>query len=137
MATAKTRNVLLWILCLLLAAMFLLSGSGKLANAETPQGGDWGHQFVAWGYPAWFRVIVGGSEVLAAIGLLVPRVRFFAASGLVALMLGAAGTHIANGEGALAAAVPAVLGVLAGIVAWSTRPAWVVHLLGRARRASA
>ena len=135
MATAKTRDVILWTLSLLLAAMFLMSGSGKLANAET-SAGDWDAQFVAWGFPAWMRWIVGGTEVLAAAGILVPRVRFFAASALVGVMVGAVGTHLANGDGVLFA-IPALLGLVAGVVAWMTRPAWAVQLMSRARRTAA
>jgi putative oxidoreductase len=123
MASAKTRNVVLWTLSLLLTGMFLLSGSGKLANGESPQG-DWDAQFVAWGFPAWMRWIVGGAEILAAIGLLVPRLRFYAAAGLVGLMVGAVGTHLANVE-FVGAPIPLVLAGLAAIVAWMTRPDWV------------
>lgn len=135
MASAKTRTIVLWTLSLLLAAMFLLSGSGKLANGDSPAG-DWDAQFVAWGFPAWMRWIVGGAEVLAANGLLVPRLRFYAAAGLVGLMVGAVGTHLANAE-FVGAPIPLVLAGLAATVAWMTRPGWVQHRLGRAARPTA
>ena len=131
MASAKPRTIALWALSLLLALMFLLSGSGKLANAQAPNGGDWDGQFVAWGYPDWFRVVVGASEAAFAILLLAPRTRFYGAAGLVGVMLGACLTHVANGEGAIAAAIPLGLAVLAAAVAWMSQPAWVQSRLGR------
>lgn len=42
--------------------------------------------------------MVGALELLGAIGLLVPRTTVYAALGLVAVMLGAAITHITHGE---------------------------------------
>lgn len=130
----RRRNILLWTGSILLAAMFLMSGSGKLMNGENTGGLTWDEQFVAWGYPAWFRFVVGSAEVLGAVLLLVPLARFYGAAGLTALMTGAVVTHIANGEGPYAA-IPLVLGLIAGLIAWATRPAWVVDLLGRARSA--
>jgi F0F1-type ATP synthase assembly protein I len=56
-------------------------------------------------------------------------VRFYGAAVLVPNMIGAVATHIANQE-PLAGIVPAILGVLVGIVAWTTRPAWVQSRLG-------
>lgn len=131
MASAKTRTIVTWTLSLLLAAMFLLSGSGKLANAQAPNGGDWDGQFVAWGYPDWFRVLVGASEAALAILLLAPRTRFFGAAGLVGIMVGACVTHLANAEGLVAAAIPLAFAALAGVVAWMSRPAWVTARLRR------
>jgi uncharacterized membrane protein YphA (DoxX/SURF4 family) len=128
----KTRSIVTWTLSVLLAAMFLLSGSGKLANAATSYGNTWDEQFVAWGYPAWFRLVVGAGEVLGAIALLVPRVRFIGAAVLTGLMLGAVPTHLLNGEG-FAATVPLVLGVLTFTVAALTRPAWVDGLVRNVR----
>ena len=129
MASAS-RTIVLWTLSLLLAAMFLLSGSGKLTNAQASGGLRFDEQFVAWGYPSWFRFVVGAAEIAGAIGLLVPRLRFFAATGLVGVMLGAVATHLANAE-AVAAPIPLVLASLVGTVAWMTRPTWVMARLGR------
>jgi putative oxidoreductase len=42
----------------------------------------------------WLRVVVGVLEVAAAVGLLVPRLAFAAAVGLVALLTGAALTNV-------------------------------------------
>lgn len=131
MASATARRIVLWTLSLLFTAMFLLSGSGKLANAEgsTPAG-DWDAQFEAWGYPAWARWIVGATEVLAAVAVTVPRTRFYGAAVLAATMAGAVLTHLANAEW-LGTLVPVALGALAALVAWMGKPAWVAARLGR------
>ena len=130
MASAKTRAVARWTASIALALLFLASASGKLANGTAPDGGDWDAQFVAWGYPAWFRVVVGASEAVGAVLLLLPVLRPYGAAGLAGVMAGAVVTHLANGE-AVGAAVPAVLALALAGLAWSTRPTWLRTLLAR------
>ena len=50
------------------------------------------------GLPIWFHYVVMGVELIAAIGLLVPRWSRVAALPLIAVMLGAIGTHAHNGD---------------------------------------
>jgi putative oxidoreductase len=133
---SKARTIVLWVLSALLALLFLLSGSGKLANGETAGGLRFDEQFEAWGLPAWARFPVGLAEVAGAVGLLVPRLRFFAAAGLTLLMAGAVATHLRIGESALAA-IPLALGALTATAAWLARPAWVQRRLGRGRAQTA
>lgn len=121
MASAKTRSIALWTLSIVLALAFLASGASKLADAEAASGLAYHDQFVAWGYPAWARFIVGTAEVLGALALLMPRVRFFGAAGLTLLMLGAAVTHLRVAEYTYAP-IPLVLAILTATVAWITRP---------------
>jgi uncharacterized membrane protein YphA (DoxX/SURF4 family) len=121
MASAKTRARLLLGLSALLALAFLASGGSKLANAPSASGLPFDQQFVAWGYPAWARLLVGAAEVAGAVGLLVPPTRFYAAGGLTLLMLGAIATHLRVGEAAYAP-VPLALGLLTAFVAWASRP---------------
>jgi uncharacterized membrane protein YphA (DoxX/SURF4 family) len=127
---SRGRSIALWSLSALLALMFLLSGSGKLLNGTTAGGVRFDEQFVLWGYPSWFRFPVGLAELAGAVGLLVPRLRPYAAAGLTLLMAGAAVTHLRIGEYA-AAPIPLVLGALAATVAWLSRPAWVQERLAR------
>lgn len=127
-SSSRRRTLITWILSVLLAAMFLLSGWGKLSNAEASNGMQFDEQFVAWGYPAWFRLVVGAAEVLGAVALLIPALRFFGATGLTFVMAGAIVTHLANAE-AVAAPIPLVLGLLTGTVAWLARPHWVQQRL--------
>ena len=128
----KARTIVTWTLSVLLTLLFLMSGSGKLLNGETSGGVRFDEQFQLWGYPSWFRFPVGLAEVAGAIGLLVPRVRPYAAAGLAAVMLGAVVTHLRIEEHA-AAPIPLVLGLLAATVAWLSRPAWVEERLAGRR----
>lgn len=123
MASAKTLSRTTWALAALLAATFLLSGSGKLLDAKSSNGIAFHEQFVVWGYPAWFRLVVGGLEVAGAIGLLIPALRFAASSGLTLLMVGATMTHLRTAGEAMAAPIPLVLALLTVTVAYLNRPA--------------
>lgn len=124
----KARTILLWSLSVLLALLFLMSGSGKLLNGKASDGQTFDREFEHWGYPSWFRFPVGLAEVAGAVGLLVPRLRPYAAGGLFLLMAGAAVTHLRIGE-APYAAIPLALGALAFAVAWLSRPRWVQERL--------
>ena len=121
MASAKTRARILLGLAILLALAFLASGASKLTNAKSATGLTYDAQFVAWGYPAWARFLVGAAEVLGAAGLLLPATRFYAAGGLTLLMLGAIATHLRVGE-APYVAFPLALGALTATLAWANRP---------------
>lgn len=130
----KARTIAFWTLSAILAAFFLMSGAGKLMNQETAEGVNFDRQFELWGLPAWFRFPVGLAEIAGAIGLLVPRLRFYAAAGLTLLMIGGAMTHLRVGEYAFAP-IPLVLALLVGTIAWNHKPAWVDARLGRAQTA--
>ncbi len=64
---------------------------GKFAGAQTAM-------FEGWGYAAWFATVIGVFELLGAIGLLILRLTRPAIYGLTGIMIGAAYTHLANGE---------------------------------------
>src|SRR5262245_42085814 len=100
-----------WILVIgLLAAEFILAGASKLRP-----GTSWSRMFLAWGYPAWFRFVVGGTEIVCGIGLVVSRARLVAACVLITIMAGAAVTHLLHGEPQrviLNAALSVLLGIL-------------------------
>lgn len=51
--------------------------------------------FEAMALPAWFGYFIGAAELAAGIGLLLPRWSALAATGLIPIMLGAAGFHLA------------------------------------------
>jgi putative oxidoreductase len=90
---SKGKKIALWIMSILLAAMFLFSGSPKLLTPDKVK-----LMFVQYGYAPWFATVIGISEVLGAIGLLVPRVAAFAAAGLSIIMVGAFFTHATHHE---------------------------------------
>lgn len=115
-------NVALWIAAAVLAGVFAGAGAMKLAQtrAKLAAGGmSWVEDFS----PGVIKAI-GGLEVLAAIGLILPAVLDvatvlvrLAATGLVLLMIGAAVTHGRRHETPMFA-VNVVLLAPAVFVAW-------------------
>lgn len=115
-------NVVLWIIAGLLAAAFLAAGLMKLAQPKeklAASGMAWTEDVSAGQVKA-----IGGLEVLAAIGLILPAALDIvpvlvplAAVGLVIIMIGAAVTHARRGE-TQAIAANVVLLALAAVVAW-------------------
>src|SRR6185369_13675243 len=121
-STSKRLNVALWIIQGLLAALFLFAGSTKLIipiEVLTSMGSP--NQIAL---PGWFIRFIGVSEVLGAIGLILPRLlrirpqlTALAAQGLVIIMIGATAlTWVADGFAA--AVFPMIVGLLAGFVAY-------------------
>jgi putative oxidoreductase len=84
----KASRITVWV-SRLLAAMFLFAGLKKLLGAEV----DIQH-FAAWGYPDWFRLVVGSIEVVSAALLLIPRVAYLGAAGICVTLLWAAYTFL-------------------------------------------
>jgi putative oxidoreductase len=87
------KEVALWIITLLLALVCLRSGWLKVtANVF------WVRDFHRWGYPDWFRIVVGIAELTSMALLLLPRLASYGASLFAAVMLGAIFTHYTNNE---------------------------------------
>jgi uncharacterized membrane protein YphA (DoxX/SURF4 family) len=80
-------------------------------------------KFVAWGYPAWFSMVIGGLELLAAVMLVLPRRRFLGAALLMFILTGAVATHIINHDSLADSVSAPVHLVLAGILALAYWPA--------------
>ena len=111
------RNVTLWVIQGLLAALFLFAGSMKLVLPIEAMAGPVS-------LPGWFLRFIGVAEVAGAIGLIVPwltriqpRLTPVAAGGLVVIMAGATVITVIGGPAATAA-VPFVIGLLAATVAY-------------------
>jgi hypothetical protein len=114
-------NVALWALQGLLAFGFLAAGTLKLLQPKekltaNPKLG-WANDFSAGQVK-----LIGLAELLGAVGLIAPRLTGIlpvltpvAAAGLVVIMIGAVATHVRRKE---AAAPPAILGLLAALVAF-------------------
>jgi uncharacterized membrane protein YphA (DoxX/SURF4 family) len=113
-------NIAIWIIQVILAIAFLASGVNKLARprlalaGQTPYVEDFGDAQIKG---------IGVLEVLAAVGLVVPPLVHIAtfltplaAAGLIALMAGAATTHLRRHEPQMVA-VTGVLLILAAVVA--------------------
>jgi putative oxidoreductase len=90
---SKGKKIVLWIISILVAAMFMLTGSFKLLKPAEVHAG-----FVHYGYSAWFGTFIGVCELLGGIGLLVPRLAALAATGLSIIMVGAFFTHVVHHE---------------------------------------
>src|SRR5689334_14768839 len=94
-AMHKPSRAAVWTVTILLAMVFVLVGSSKLAG---PSALRWGERLAHWGYPAASRYVIGALETLAGVGLLIPKLRRSAAATLVAMMIGAMCTHLVNAE---------------------------------------
>ena len=81
-----------WLLQLLLAIVMVGPGSQKFTSPI------WERMFRTWGYPDGFYLVIGAVEVVAGIGLLIPRVASASAITLAIVMAGAAATHIIHGD---------------------------------------
>jgi uncharacterized membrane protein YphA (DoxX/SURF4 family) len=111
------KAIVLWIISVLLAAMFVMAGSGKLFNPAQFQAA-----FANYGYPAWFVTVIGIVETLGGLLVLVPRVAFYAAGALAVVMAGATFSHLKTAGEAPRAVVPIVLFILSVVVALARRP---------------
>jgi len=114
-------GIALWVVQVLVAAAFVVSGATKLSQPKEKLLKKW-----AWveDFSHGSVRIIGSLEVLGAIGIVVPALTGIvpsltplAALGLVLTMIGAALTHLRRAEyGAIA--VNAVLLILAALVAY-------------------
>ena len=92
-ALVITRQVVLWSIAAFLVYVFLRQGIAKFSDDS-----GWARAFRVWHYPDWFRVLVGVTEVVAAMLLLVPRTALAGGLLIILVMLGAMGTHIFSGH---------------------------------------
>jgi uncharacterized membrane protein len=79
------------------------------------------HEFALIGFGQWFRYVTGILEVTGAIGLLMPRWRFWAALQIAAIMFGATAINIWVLHVPGLARVTAVLMAMALLLAWLRR----------------
>lgn len=113
----RKLNVALWIVQILLAALFLFAGGTKLVLPPEALKGP-----VA--LPVWFVRFIGVCEVLGAIGLILPgllRIKPWltplAAAGLVIIMVGAVAVTLLGGL-VSPALMTLIVGLLAAFVAY-------------------
>jgi len=83
------KEVALWVICLFLAYIFIKAGVQKFDD-----GSGWSRAFRFWGFPLWFRILIGVTEVAAALLLLHPRTASLGALMIMVVMLGGMATHI-------------------------------------------
>jgi|ERR1043166_2287635 uncharacterized membrane protein YphA (DoxX/SURF4 family) len=111
-------NIALWIVQVLLGALFVFSGVMKFVMPVAEMTKDMP------GMPGWFLHFIGVAEVLGGLGLVLPglfRVRTgltpLAAAGLVIIMIGATVIGFRIGPPRMAA-LPLVVGLLTAFVAY-------------------
>jgi hypothetical protein len=88
-----------WVPAVLLALLFARAGLAKF-SADS----GWARAFAHWGFPVWFRVLIGALEVGAAALVLVParlapRAAPAGALVIIAVMLGGMATHVVRDGG--------------------------------------
>jgi uncharacterized membrane protein YphA (DoxX/SURF4 family) len=115
MPEGKSKRMTLLVLSNVLGLLFLLAGGSKLVAPEMHF-----KDFQDWGYPIWFVFVVGVIEVVGALLLLIPLVRFYGALLLAANMLGATATHLKAGQ-LSRFPIPLVLCVSCLVVAYLVR----------------
>ena len=93
-APSRALNVAAWVAGAMLFVLFtvLASPPKLLGDPQAVEG------FAKEGFSDGFRLFIGASEFLGGIALLIPRLAFWSAAGLTIIMIGAAYTHVAQGD---------------------------------------
>jgi uncharacterized membrane protein YphA (DoxX/SURF4 family) len=112
-------NVALWIVQVLLAALFVFAGVMKFVMPIEEMTGQ-----MPIGLPGWFLRFIGAAELAGGLGLVLPgllRIKTWltplAAWGLVIIMVGAVGITLMAGD-MMSALMPFVVGLLLVFVAY-------------------
>ena len=119
--TRIIKEVFLWLITLFLALICLRSGWLKVTGNIF-----WVRDFHRWGYPDWFRLVVGIAELISAALLLVPRLASYGASLFAVVMLGAIFTHATHNE---TSRLPfnLLLLTLSLVILFARRPSFLKH----------
>ena len=110
----RAPSLVAWLLAVLLALP--MAGAGLVKLSADPAMVT---MFDDIGTGAWMRILVGACELAGAVGLLVPRVRAWAALGLFVLLLCATVTNLVVLDTSPLTSL--VLAVLAAVVLWLRR----------------
>jgi uncharacterized membrane protein YphA (DoxX/SURF4 family) len=110
-------DIVLWVIALFLVSIFARQGASKFSDTS-----GWAHAFELWHYPRWFRITIGGAEILAAALLLTRRTATAGALIIIVVMIGGMATHIWWGHPAQSTseAMPLVLAMIVGWGRWSS-----------------
>ncbi|MFI6595236.1 DoxX family protein [Nonomuraea sp. NPDC050536] len=118
----------------LLAVEFIIGAVTKYWPGPTFFGPAYSVKFVEWGYPSWFRFVIGAVEFICAILLVIPRreYRFLGAAILIVVLTGATLTHLINQNPWWeSTSAPTHLAIML-VIAWTSRPpdllAWAKSL---------
>jgi putative oxidoreductase len=121
---SRAAHRALWALQILMGVFFIVASAAPKFAGEA-----YAVQiFTEIGAGQWFRYLVGAIELAGGIGLMVPRLAGPAAVGLMGLMIGAGYTQAVVLDAPVMVTTPAILFVLAAVVAWGRREsiaAWI------------
>ena len=103
----------MWIPVILLALIFVPQGWSKFDDTS-----GWARAFRHWGYPNWFRIIIGVIELTGVGLMLAGRTAALGAAFIVVVMLGAMATHVIfdGGRNITSEVVPLVLASIVLVV---------------------
>ena len=118
----RASNTVAWILAGFLAYVFAFAGGIKLLGNRAMV-----EEFARIGVGQWFRCFTGILEVSGAICLLIPRLRFWAALQIAAVMAGATIANLTVLHAMILAPVTVLLLGLALTLAWLRRPIEARH----------
>jgi putative oxidoreductase len=115
-----------WLPAILLILIFARQGWAKFSDTS-----GWAAAFRHWGYPDWFRVMIGVLELAGVVLLILGRTAAFGAMIIIVVMLGAWATHLIfdGGRHMTSEVVPLVLASVVLIV----RRQQLTHALARFR----
>jgi putative oxidoreductase len=116
-----------WVPALLLVLIFAPQGWSKFFDDS-----GWATAFRHWGYPDWFRVTVGVTELTSVVLLVLGRTAAFGALLVIIVMLGGMATHVIfdGGRHMTSELVPLLL----GSIVLTVRRGQLTALLARTRR---
>lgn len=86
---SKAKSIAVWGVITLAGLAFAAAGTAKLMGVPQLHA-----SFAIMGLPAWFGYFIGTCELAGAIGLFIRKLSAIAASGLIAIMLGAIFFHV-------------------------------------------
>lgn len=113
----RASNIGAWVLAILLSYIFALAGGAKLLGQRAMVA-----EFARIGAGQWFRYFTGVLEVSGAIGVLIPKFRFWAALQIAAVMVGATIANLTVLHAAILAPFTVFLLAAALALAWLRRP---------------
>jgi uncharacterized membrane protein YphA (DoxX/SURF4 family) len=108
--TLKTKNIIIWIIAVVVAAIFIYVGIAKLAGSESMV-----RKLEGWGFPLWTRFPIGIAEIGLGIPLLIPKARKVTVYLILIWGILAVITYFQAGQ-FIQALLPVLLALLAGVI---------------------
>lgn len=112
----------MWLPAILLVLIFTPQGWAKFNDAS-----GWAGAFRHWGYPDWFRMLIGVVELSGVALLLLGRTAALGALLLICVMLGAMATHVVfdGGRHMTSEVVPLTLSTIVFIIRRRQLTGWI------------